>query len=409
MKRLRSHSIHRRRGAVLVFVGVTLITLLLCASLAVDVGYICALTAEAQNTADAGALAGAVMLQQGKSDELMKYVYEVIGMNQKRQGFLSLDDQIIEVGRWDSQYQKFSALPPDEWEDGAFAVRVRAVRNNAQLFFAAIAGHTETDVWREAVAVGSRGCRGIWGLEGIRIGGNVVTDSYNSDDGPYASLTAEENGDLCSGRAIRISGSPDINGDAMAGYGYPIDINGTPLITGTTTSNLEDVQPPTLDYDDIAFNNDNSIMPLTVGGNSPYKNGNELVIGSNDTLIVPPGNYYLSGIKINSTSLVTITGPTLFYVTGTIDTAGQGLVNSTADPGNLTIVSVGSEISMSGGSAFYGTIIAPDADLNFTGGAVIYGAIIARTITVGGNFEIHVDESLAALDLMAPPATFLVK
>ena len=58
----------RRRGAVAVYVAVSIITLLLFASLAVDVGWICALVAEMQNTADAGALSGALALHEDESD-----------------------------------------------------------------------------------------------------------------------------------------------------------------------------------------------------------------------------------------------------------------------------------------------------------------------------------------------------
>ena len=45
-KRLR---VSRRRGVVIVPVTICLVTLFLCAALAVDVGYICALTTEQQN------------------------------------------------------------------------------------------------------------------------------------------------------------------------------------------------------------------------------------------------------------------------------------------------------------------------------------------------------------------------
>jgi len=154
----------RRRGAVVVLTAISIVTLLICASLAVDVGYICALTAEQQNTADAGSLAGAIALQQEDSEGARERALKIIARNQKSQGFLSLKDQIVEIGIWDSVSQTFTALDQTEWGNG-FAVRVRAARNEAPLFFARLIGHHTTDVWRDAVAVGSRSCGGIWGLK----------------------------------------------------------------------------------------------------------------------------------------------------------------------------------------------------------------------------------------------------
>lgn len=399
----------RRRGVTVVFVTISLFTLFACASLAIDVGYICALTAEAQNTADAGALAGANLLQEKVYDTLEKRVLRLIGLNQKTQGFLSLDDQIIEVGKWDSAAQKFYPLDPVDWEEAAFAVRVRAARNEVGLFFAPIAGHRSTDVTREAVAIGSRPCRGIWGLEGVRVPGGVVTDSYESGGGAYDPLTAKNNGDLCSGREIEVMGSVEVNGDAMAGFGYPVTVKGQPIITGLTTSTVSTPVVPDMWDADIEILNDNLTIGLTDSGKSPWKLGNTLDVAGMDTLDIAPGKYLFEAIKLSGGSKVTVSGPTTFYVKGSIDALGGTIVNATQNPNNLTIVSMGSDVKISGGTGFYGTVFAPEADIVLGGNADFYGAVVGKTTTIQGNFTFHVDESLPVLDLFTPPTPFLVK
>lgn len=409
MTRLRAqihHAQRKRRGAALVFTGVTLIVLPLCASLAIDVGHICALTSEAQNTADAGALSGATLLQQRRSDELMERVKELVGANQKRQGFLSLNDQIIEVGKWDSRYLKFHVLPEDEWAEEAFAVRVRAVRNDAKLFFAAIAGHTETDVWREAVAVGTRPCRGIWGLEGIDVFGNFETDSFDSDEGPYNSATAGEEGSLCSGRAITISGSVAIHGDAMSGFGYPITINGSPMITGLTKSDISDIVVPDLGFGDISTNNNNDLVPLTAKGKTALNNSGAFDL--NGDIELPAGNYYFQSFDVSASSTVTFMGKTTIFVEGDVSATGGRLINKSANPDDLTIIAMGKSVDFGGNYAFNGSIVAPNAEVRMKGTADLFGALIGRTLSLGGSGVIHVDESSPYLDLFSPPVVFLV-
>ena len=156
MKRVdNSRTTARRRGAVVVLVAISMVTLLLCATLAVDVGYICALTVEQQNNADAGALAGAGALYDGDLITPKESVYEILAKNQRQQGYLSLDDQVVEIGWWHPVDNVFTALPdPADWSTRGYAVRVRAYRNDAPLFVARIIGKNSTDVWREAVTVG---------------------------------------------------------------------------------------------------------------------------------------------------------------------------------------------------------------------------------------------------------------
>ncbi len=65
----------QRKGAVVVMVAVTLVVLLGCAALAVDIGYLYVARAELQRTADAAALAGAQALARGSGTPFGEYLY----------------------------------------------------------------------------------------------------------------------------------------------------------------------------------------------------------------------------------------------------------------------------------------------------------------------------------------------
>ncbi len=377
---------------MVVLVMASLVTLLICASLAIDVGYICALTAEQQNNADAAALGGACELRVADTDVARDRALQLLALNQVPQKYLSVDDQIIEFGWWDTVTQTF--YPVDNPDD-AFAVRVRAARNNANLFFAQVMGHHTTDVSRSAVALGSKPCGGIWGLEGIKFG-SIQTDSFDSTTGTYSAATAGHHGNLCSGRGIEGDGSFVVNGDVMTGYGYQLLIDGVSgQITGLTTSTVPEVTPPPYGFGNVAYANDNTMIGLTDSGASPWGRGVlNLSFGSRDNLTLPGGTYHLNSITLSGGATIRFTGPATVYVVGDIKAAGGALLNSSQDAGNLSIISRGKEVRFGGGVDFYGSILAPLAEVTMSGNSEYYGALVGRVLKLNGNFTVHVDESL---------------
>jgi hypothetical protein len=397
----------RRRGVVLVLVAACLLTLLLFACLAVDVGYICALTAEQQNNADASALSGASGLQDEDWREAFNRSINTLELNQIPQGFSSLHDQIIEFGWWNPADNTFNLA--EDLED-AFAIRVRAARNDTQLFFAGLAGITETDVWREAVSIGSKPCGGIWGLEGITAG-SISTDSFDSTVESYDQATAGHKGNLCSARGITVEGSFEVDGAVMTGFGYPLVVNGVAgQITGLTTSSIRDVEAPPAEFGDVANTNNNGAITLTDGGTSPWMHDGWDLKVTSDNLTLPGGTYYFDSISLSGGATITLAGPVVLYVAGEINATGGALLNMTQNPSDLTIISSGESVKLAGGVDFHGSILAPYAEVKLTGNAHYYGALVARYIKLGGDFSAHVDESLPlSRAWLTPPAPTLVK
>jgi hypothetical protein len=387
-----------------------LIVMLGMAALTIDVGYLYKLCGETQNTADAGALAGAAVLQSGDSTSAYDTALAFVGRNQEGNGYLSLDDQVIEIGSWDSVNQVFTALDPVDWENGAFAVRVAAAHNDASLFFAMVLGTDSSDVMRDAVAVGSGPCGGIWGLEGVKVHGNVQTDSYISTETDYDAATALKNGDICSLRDVDGMGSLYVKGDIMAGLGYEVDIRGNAAaITGMTTATIEGVSAPPPDSGDAEYNNSNETIGLTDGGLSPFSSGWNMSVGSQDNITIGAGTYFFESMRFRADATLTVTGPTTIYVTGDIDAIGGGIVNDTAKPGNLTIVSLGTKVTLNGSADFYGSVYAPYADIVLSGDSDYYGAVVGRYVDMHGDFQFHVDESSPLTDLFPPPPPTLVE
>ena len=401
MRELLNHTFSaRRRGAVIVLTAISMTTLLFFGALAVDVGYICTLVAEMQNTADASSLAGASAIRDGEYYMWKDRAFRFLARNQKLQGFQSLDDQVVEVGRWDRATQTFTRMDSSD-ASHANAVRVVSKRHDVPLFFAALMGKHATNVAREAVAQVTPTCGGIWGLDSVDVPGNARTDSYDSTTGPYSVGTADDNGDVCSNGPIRVSGSVEINGDALA---EPVTANGArAVVTGSIDTLEEPVTFPLPDFGDIAVNNDNASIGTTDSGIKSVDAGSKLKVKADDNLTLPPGRFYFDSVDFSSGGTLTISGPTTIYIANDFGVTGEAIVNTTQNPHDLTIICAGDRVNIAGGAAFYGTILAPNADVALTGSADFYGAVIGQMVKIAGSFDFHVDESLDLVHSLKPP------
>ncbi|MHC4066924.1 MAG: DUF7305 domain-containing protein, partial [Planctomycetota bacterium] len=176
-----------------------------------------------------------------------------------------------------------------------------------------------------------------------------------------------------------------------------------------TTATIDGVSAPPVDPGDVVYNNSNDTIGLTDGGKEPFSSGWNMSIGSQDNLTLGAGTYFFDSMRFRAGATVTVTGPTTIYVAGNIDAIGGGIVNATAKPANLTILCMGTQVTLNGTSDFYGSVYAPNADMVLSGDSEYYGAVVGRYVDMRGNFQFHVDESLPLLDLFAPPPPMLVE
>ena len=393
---------NRRRGVTAVLVTVTLMVLVGMTALAVDVGHIVNLAAEAQNTADAGALAGAHALRGTVFDSAYAHTRAIIAHNQDRQGFSAPSDQVVEFGWWEAATETFTVMAAENLAS-ANAARVVAVRNNAALFFAALWGTTSTDVSREAVAMILPSCGGIWGIDSVTVPGTVEIDSFDSTVEAYSEDSATSNGDLCSNGTITVSGNASIEGDIRTSE---VVLNGGAMdITGITEDALDLTTPRSVDFGDALTDNDNHTIGLTDAGTDPLDNSAvsnpgfyDLRLTNSENLTLAPGTYIFDDIEMTGSSTLTLTGPTTIYLDDDLEMAGTAVLNTTQNSADLMIFcdgdSDGSTIQINGSAAFYGSIYAPESAIQLTGNADYYGAIIGQTVQFGGNFSFHLDESV---------------
>jgi Flp pilus assembly protein TadG len=388
--------VRRRLGGVAPLVAISLVMLLSFVALAVDAGYIYVSRAQMQRAVDASALAGASALPDGEGPAVARAV-DAAGRNAVGGTPVSEQEATVIIGRWEGTAREF--YPASEGDEVTpNAVRVIGARPDVPLFLARVMGNSTTDVVKDAIAL-SHGakCIGVWGLQGVTGDGNVFTDSYDPDRGPYGPGNINAYGDLCSCQNVDLRGDVDINGNVMWGEGYSLLTSGSSYyIAGSRGEQRCQEFVPDIDMEEAAFNNDNATIGQTDLGRDPFGGSQwDLVVTGQDNLTLTGGTYYFTSALIDGQATLTITGPTTIYVAGSSFFTGGGVANVTEDPANLLIYSTGPTVNLSGNAGFYGAVIAPAADLVLEGTGDYYGTILGRTLDMDGTAFIHVDERLA--------------
>lgn len=384
-----------RRGGVAPLVAISLVMLLGFVALAVDGGYIYVSRAQMQRAVDASALAGASALVEAE-DLATARAFEAAGRNAVGGTPVSEQEATVIIGSWEGSTREF--YPASE-DDGISpnAVRVVGTRLAVPLFFARVMGSDTTDVIKDAIALARGGtCAGVWGLEGITGEGNVYTDSYDSQAGPYGGENVHRYGDICSCQDIDLRGDVDIYGSAMWGEGYALLTSGSSYrIWGDVREQRCQAFVPPFDMDEAAADNDNATIGTTDDGRDPF-DGTEwdLVVTAQDNLTLTGGTYYFTSALVDGQATLTIAGPTTIYVSGPAEFTGGGVANLSQNPADLLIYSTGPTMMLSGTAGFYGGVIAPTTDIQLVGTGNYYGTILGRTLDIDGNAFIHVDEQL---------------
>ena len=117
---------------------------------------------------------------------------------------------------------------------------------------------------------------------------------------------------------------------------------------------------------------------LVEGGDIEMTGNGALVIGTNATL-----NLYMNGpqLKVGGNGIMNLSGRASQF-------AYWGMPNNTA-------------VALQGNGDFQGTIYAPNADFKLGGGGSsgddFMGASITKTVTMGGHYKFHYDESLGRI------------
>lgn len=139
-KNTRGKNSSNQRGATIIIVALMLIVFLGFAALAIDIGYVMAARNEAQNVADAAALAGARELgdqlmnnEPVNESDIITAAKETALKNQIAGENYILQDNEIEIGFWNGE-----ELEPDPDKDNTTGVKVTIRSQSVGTFFARI-------------------------------------------------------------------------------------------------------------------------------------------------------------------------------------------------------------------------------------------------------------------------------
>jgi Flp pilus assembly protein TadG len=407
----------QRRLGNIAILSVTLLAIMMgMVAFAVDLGYIAHARTELQRTADAVSLAAAAKLPDQAAARTAG-----IAVSTSNGSTISptLTNASFEFGHWSRKTSTFTTPTPAYRSTNAVRVTVKRTQANGNplnLFYGRVLGKQTTDISVISVGFNDRGlCGPFIGITSADIGGNMTTDSYDSDDGAYSSADASERGSVCSDGDVHVHGDAAIYGDARAGVGGEVTVDGNPLITGNIGTRVKPLDLPSVDASPYAISpyNDNNLLPkvlrLNAQGNgnhwvSPVDNQGDFRLNAGDTYNMPAGTYYFRDMLLNGGAILNITGEVKIYLTRDLTFNGGSYVNTVSSKAeDLTILMTGGVAAITFGTAFHGVLYAPDSDVTVSGDADIYGAVVANNLKITGNALGHYDESLE-MEMADPPS-----
>lgn len=229
----------------------------------------------------------------------------------------------------------------------------------------------------------------------FELGGNTLTDSYDSDSGTYASTKRNEDGDVGSNGTVDIYGTADIYGDASTSSPGAMDITGSAVVTGDTTTVAPEQQFDPVTATDIANAKTVNAAPAGLSGNYVFNSSTKsLEVKPNKTMTLAGGTYYFSSMDLKGTVNVQNGQTVKIYIDGDVSMNSQANVNMGGVPKQLQIYSRGANVTFNGGGNIKALVYAPDTEFKFTGHAELYGSFIMGDAKNAGGSGFHYDRSL---------------
>ncbi|MCP4678699.1 MAG: hypothetical protein GY854_24950, partial [Deltaproteobacteria bacterium] len=209
----------------------------------------------------------------------------------------------------------------------------------------------------------------------LTLAGNSVVTS----EGLGTGVEGDE-GDVRSNANVRLKGSVEVHGDAIAGPDGEVILSGQPaLVTGEMLSAAELLDCRPIDLAALAaeleLSNDNDLLPRTDKGKKPFKKGRDFELKGNDGITLPTGTYLFDPLKITGNSEVRPDGEVRILVLGEIDVSGR--IHAGGNPFELRLWSAGASVKLNSQSVVHGHLYAPDAAVKLAGGSTFGGSLFA--------------------------------
>ncbi|CAN5887338.1 hypothetical protein BH23ACT12_BH23ACT12_12340 [soil metagenome] len=373
------------RGAVLIIVAFCLTSLLGLSALVVDLGYARQRKAQAQNSADFAALAGAGMLVTGSNaqarDEALAYV--------ARNGFNS-DEANVQV-------------PPTEGPGAGVAGCVQVTSSESlPSMFGRIFNVDVLNVSARATACASPGLGGEYAV----FAGSTTCAQTISFSGANRTII----GGVHSNHDMKIRGAGTaVNGDAtyLAGDAPVGNITYTPSEDNPRKLGSPLVYPEVFSIEDYAPGGAKASLAQSQSKyrnagsqdiNDPWLTANLAIDPSTKT--IAPGLYYTSGDIDLSGHGYNASGATFVTSDGDIHFNGNNFTFTPWDPDGLLLFSNKTEPSCSAGQAIIklngnthswtGIMYTPNGPLDFAGtniSASLTGRLVGQTVNLSGSSQ----------------------
>ncbi len=256
---------------------------------------------------------------------------------------------------------------------------------------------------------------------------NIVIDSYDSRDplkstnGLYDVTKRQQNGDIATDGSILDAGGAHVYGDVFTNAG-----------TATGVANVTGQQRTDFYQDPIPIGAPTwtSINP------SPSTVTNTSTLTASSAKGTPSSRYILSAINLSGQQTLTLAGDAngtqtyieiyvtgdislsgnaqltvapgvsaTLYFKGNVDIAGNGLVNTNNQPGDLLFYGVQPDtgvnpyVKLGGNGAITAAVYAPGHDVTVNGGGSsghVFGSAVGKTVTMTGVTNLHYDEALSS-------------
>jgi hypothetical protein len=250
--------------------------------------------------------------------------------------------------------------------------------------------------------------KAAFGGTSLSASGTPICDSYDSDDGTYASQVdgdhAGDNGTVGSNGDITVEGSATIYGDATPGPDGSVTGGGT--VTGLTAPAEEEtvLEPYTYTPVGSSLGQLNSTTTLASGtyrySSIQLASWDTVTLGQNAGDIITL--YVDSSIAISGHAKIVVYDGAKVVIHHGSDTAkftGGGLVNTSQLPASFIFYSATTdEVKVAGNSDFYGAVYAPSAPVKITGTSAFFGSAVGNVVTISGTVALHYDDALSRLE-----------
>jgi len=228
---------------------------------------------------------------------------------------------------------------------------------------------------------------GLFADEDVQIKKEVITDSYDSDDGDYDDQTPGDNGDIgtnsTENECVSLAKETTINGQVVVGP----DVADPQSIVHMDDDVTITATPPVASRS-AALELPAVTAPDTCGGNVTVSSSNTLTLTEADS------PYCYNKLRLKDSASIVVSGDVTVFVSE-LKIDKDSTVNADGRPTQLIFkVTSDKDVHIKNSGVFVGAIYAPDSTIQIDKQGDIYGAVVGEEIVVDKVTQIHYDEAL---------------